>query len=143
VLQLHAEYNLLVRCHCRLYSHITLIKGLCCFLTGQGTRGAAVFCVSSCHELLHGVRMLRDMPTILPVAFRIWDAGLVGAPLHSGERSPCHWVSRAAQDAMTAANLQPVGDVDRTELLDAFEQRLAPACGRSCSARSRRMDGRT
>jgi hypothetical protein len=87
--------------------------------------------------------MLRDMPTILPVAFRIWDAGLVGAPLHSGERSPCHWVSRAAQDAMTAANLQPVGDVDRTELLDAFEQRLAPACGRSCSARSRRMDGRT
>jgi len=29
-----------------------------------------------------------------------------------------------AQDAMTAANLQPVGDVDRTDLLDAFEQRF-------------------
>jgi hypothetical protein len=40
------------------------------------------------------------------------------------ERSSCHCFLQFAQDAMTAANLQPVGDVDRTDLLDAFEKRF-------------------
>jgi hypothetical protein len=79
-----------------------LITKLCCFASS--------------------VRVPSDMLMIWLVALQAVPA-FTAHPIDGG-RIPCHWVSRAAQDAMTAANLQPVGDVDRTELLNAFERKF-------------------